>query len=115
MQSIWRRGRDSNPRYPCEVHTLSRRARSTTPAPLQFYQLLIHFAAKGLLPYDGAIYKNFNTPIRDIFCLFYGCVNISPNAKLPDFISNWDFKIHNPKSWLAFRVVVSAMVLNEVS
>ena len=31
----WRRGRDSNPRYPFEVYTLSRRARSATPAPLR--------------------------------------------------------------------------------
>ncbi len=30
----WRRGRDSNPRPPNRRHTLSRRARSTTPAPL---------------------------------------------------------------------------------
>ena len=31
----WRRGRDSNPRYPFEVHTLSKRARSATPPPLR--------------------------------------------------------------------------------
>ena len=31
-----RRERDSNPRYPLGVHTLSRRASSATPAPLQF-------------------------------------------------------------------------------
>ena len=36
--SNWRRGRDSNPRYPCEAHTLSRRARSTAPAPLRSIQ-----------------------------------------------------------------------------
>jgi hypothetical protein len=29
-----RRGRDSNPRYPFEVYTLSRRALSTTQTPL---------------------------------------------------------------------------------
>ena len=32
--SIWRRERDSNPRYP-EVHTLSRRALSATQTPLR--------------------------------------------------------------------------------
>jgi hypothetical protein len=36
---IWilnlRRGRDSNPRYPFEVYTLSRRALSTTQTPLR--------------------------------------------------------------------------------
>ena len=31
-----RRERDSNPRYPFGVHTLSRRASSATPAPLQY-------------------------------------------------------------------------------
>ena len=31
-----RRERDSNPRYPLGVHTLSRRASSTTPAPLRY-------------------------------------------------------------------------------
>jgi hypothetical protein len=31
---IWRRERDSNPRYP-EVHTLSRRALSATQTPLR--------------------------------------------------------------------------------
>ncbi len=31
----WRRERDSNPRYPFEVHTLSRRAPSTARPPLQ--------------------------------------------------------------------------------
>jgi hypothetical protein len=30
-----RRGRDSNPRYPFEVYTLSRRAPSTTRTPLR--------------------------------------------------------------------------------
>ena len=30
-----RRGRDSNPRYPFEVYTLSRRALSTTQTPLR--------------------------------------------------------------------------------
>ena len=30
-----RRGRDSNPRYAFGVYSLSRRASSTTPAPLQ--------------------------------------------------------------------------------
>ena len=34
-ESEWRMGRDSNPRYPFGVHTLSRRARSTTPAPIR--------------------------------------------------------------------------------
>ena len=34
-RKIWRMGRDSNPRYPFGVHTLSRRARSTTPAPIR--------------------------------------------------------------------------------
>ena len=33
----WRRGRDSNPRYPFEVYTLSRRALSTTQTPLRYY------------------------------------------------------------------------------
>ena len=32
-----RRERDSNPRYPFGVHTLSRRASSATPAPLQCF------------------------------------------------------------------------------
>ena len=32
----WRRGRDSNPRYPFEVYTLSRRALSTTQTSLLF-------------------------------------------------------------------------------
>jgi hypothetical protein len=35
-----RRGRDSNPRYPFEVYTLSRRALSTTQTPLRLYNLL---------------------------------------------------------------------------
>ncbi len=34
---IWRRGRDSNPRYGITVYTLSRRAPSATRTPLQFY------------------------------------------------------------------------------
>ena len=33
--NYWRRGRDSNPRYGCAVHTLSRRAPSTTRTPLR--------------------------------------------------------------------------------
>ena len=33
---LLRRGRDSNPRYPFEVYTLSRRALSTTQTPLLF-------------------------------------------------------------------------------
>src|SRR5690606_11643751 len=32
---IWRRGRDSNPRYAINVYTLSRRAPSATRPPLQ--------------------------------------------------------------------------------
>jgi hypothetical protein len=32
---LWRRETDSNPRYPFEVYTLSRRAPSTTRTPLQ--------------------------------------------------------------------------------
>ena len=32
---LLRRGRDSNPRYPFEVYTLSRRALSTTQTPLR--------------------------------------------------------------------------------
>ena len=35
--SIWRRGRDSNPRYGITVYTLSRRAPSATRTPLQFF------------------------------------------------------------------------------
>ena len=31
----WRRGRDSNPRYPCKAHTISSRAQSATLSPLQ--------------------------------------------------------------------------------
>ena len=31
---LLQRGRDSNPRYPCGVYTLSRRAPSTTRTPL---------------------------------------------------------------------------------
>ncbi len=34
---LMRRERDSNPWYPFEVHTLSRRAPSTTRTPLLFY------------------------------------------------------------------------------
>ena len=34
-EKYWRRGRDSNPRGPCEPYALSRRACSSTPAPLQ--------------------------------------------------------------------------------
>ena len=30
----WRRGRDSNPRYPCEVHSISSAAPSATRSPL---------------------------------------------------------------------------------
>ena len=33
--SFLRRGRDSNPRYPLGVHTLSKRTSSTTRAPLR--------------------------------------------------------------------------------
>src|SRR5690606_3191522 len=32
---VWRRGRDSNPRYAINVYTLSRRAPSTTRTPLR--------------------------------------------------------------------------------
>ena len=32
---LWRRGRDSNPRYAINVYTLSRRATSTTHPPLR--------------------------------------------------------------------------------
>ena len=35
--AILRRGRDSNPRYPFGVHTLSKRTSSATRAPLRFY------------------------------------------------------------------------------
>ena len=31
----WRRGRDSNPRYACDVHTLSKRAPSAARSPLR--------------------------------------------------------------------------------
>ena len=41
----WRRGRDSNPRYR-EVHTLSRRALSTTQTPLQIEGRTLHKGAK---------------------------------------------------------------------
>ena len=34
-QVVWRRGRDSNPRYAINVYTLSRRAPSTTRPPLR--------------------------------------------------------------------------------
>jgi hypothetical protein len=36
-QRVLRRGRDSNPRYPFGVHTLSKRTSSATRAPLRFY------------------------------------------------------------------------------
>ena len=35
--SFLRRGRDSNPRYPFGVHTLSKRTSSTARAPLRFF------------------------------------------------------------------------------
>ena len=38
----WRRGRDSNPRYAFGVHTLSRRAPSTTRTPLQIVPVKTH-------------------------------------------------------------------------
>src|SRR5690606_29126466 len=37
----WRRGRDSNPRYPFGVYALSRRAPSTTRTPLHFNGQLV--------------------------------------------------------------------------
>ena len=40
--SIWRRERDSNPRYAINVYTLSRRAPSTTRPPLLFFPLLLY-------------------------------------------------------------------------
>ena len=45
---IWRRERDSNPRYAINVYTLSRRAPSATRTPLRnratSYQVSVHLA-----------------------------------------------------------------------
>ena len=52
----WRRGRDSNPRYPFEVHTLSKRARSATPPPLRNMLSTNWYRRRDLNPYacEGA-------------------------------------------------------------
>lgn len=42
---IWRKRRDSNPRYPFEVYALSRRASSTTRAPLLGWAKIMIFPA----------------------------------------------------------------------
>ena len=62
VRRTMRRGRDSNPRYPLEVYTLSRRAPSTTRTPLlilsckeinkkQFFQMFYWFIS----PLSGSV------------------------------------------------------------
>ena len=46
----WRRGRDSNPRYPFEAHTLSKRARSAAPSPLRKFHRSSHPARPRCAP-----------------------------------------------------------------
>ena len=40
----WRIGRDSNPRYPLEVHTISNRAPSTTRPPIRKTVLKLYYS-----------------------------------------------------------------------
>jgi hypothetical protein len=54
---IWRRGRDSNPRYGVTVHTLSRRAPSTARTPLLIVRRKRRFSSR--LPPKSA--KGYNS------------------------------------------------------
>ena len=52
---LWRRGRDSNPRYPFGVHTLSRRAPSTARSPLLCRgRILLHSTFPGFMIPSGS-------------------------------------------------------------
>src|SRR5579859_2359340 len=51
---FWRRGRDSNPRYPRGVQRFSRPSRSTAPAPLRRERALYCVSAgRGNMPHLG--------------------------------------------------------------
>ncbi len=60
---IWRRGRDSNPRYGVTVYTLSRRAPSTTRTPLRYTAFLPpQMPLRGMAERSGLFVASLLTP-----------------------------------------------------
>jgi hypothetical protein len=66
-----RRGRDSNPRYPFEVYTLSRRALSTTQTPLRLNYFLLFQINIPINRFIKQLSSIGQTTILVLFCKMY--------------------------------------------
>ena|GEM_PF-6499322 len=100
-----RRKRDSNPRYALDVYTLSRRASSTTRAPL---------LSKTNAKYEKKITRNFLRPQIYDFCFIYASLTNKINSSFRRFYKKTEVRLVKSNIDLIFFVVNNANSSNDI-